>query len=228
MTKEGPIRPAIYSDDRAPFPRRLRIYLSIKRIELDVVNVDLMKGEHKSGSFLAKNPAGKLPVLELDDGIFLTESIAIMRYLDERFTERPMFGRTEAQRQLVDTLVGLIDDYIVGFGLSMIHTHPYLKRLYPGADRNVDLAAGPLWRGRLDQIAALLGSADCLAGDEPTAVDCMLFPALDHGRQFFGIAVPPHLKNLVAWFERFGSRSDVPSMTLPSDIHDVVLGSART
>ena len=83
-------------------PRRVRIYLAEKGIEVPVVDVDMMKGENATPEFLAINPIGTLPVLELDDGTIITESVAICRYFEEEVREPPMFGRDRLERAQVE------------------------------------------------------------------------------------------------------------------------------
>ena len=70
-------------------PRRVRIFLAEKGVEVPKVEVDMMKGENQTPEFLALNPLGRLPVLELDDGTILTESVAICRYFEELHPEPP-------------------------------------------------------------------------------------------------------------------------------------------
>src|SRR5258708_40309774 len=88
----------LYEAKMAPYPRRVKIYLAEKGIELERVEVDLHAGENRSAAFLKKNPSGKIPVLELDGGAFLPESAAIMEYLEEIYPAPPMLGETPEQR----------------------------------------------------------------------------------------------------------------------------------
>ena len=83
----------LYDGGRAPNPRRVRIFLAEKGIEIPLEPVDLGALEHKSESFTALNPLQRLPVLELDDGTVITESIAICRYFEGLRPEPPLFGR---------------------------------------------------------------------------------------------------------------------------------------
>ncbi|NNL66850.1 MAG: glutathione S-transferase family protein, partial [Myxococcales bacterium] len=82
----------------APNPTKLRLYLAEKaaagsEIPIEQVTVSLVDGEQNQPEHLARNPLGKLPVLELDDGSFLSESLAIIQYLEELYPEPPMIGR---------------------------------------------------------------------------------------------------------------------------------------
>ena len=72
----------LYEMTGAPNPRRVRVFLAEKGITVPSVQVDMRKGEHKSPEFLKKNPSGKIPVLELDDGTCIAESVAICRYFE--------------------------------------------------------------------------------------------------------------------------------------------------
>jgi glutathione S-transferase len=87
----------LYDYKAAPNPRRVRIYMAEKGIDIPLIPVDIMKREQKSPDFLAKNPLGSLPVLELADGTCISESVAICRYLEALYPEPPLFGRTAAE-----------------------------------------------------------------------------------------------------------------------------------
>jgi glutathione S-transferase len=73
-------------------PHKLRIYLPEKGLSIPLQRIDLRKGDNLKPAFLAKNPMGALPVLELDDGSCLTESLAIIEYLEELHPDPPMIG----------------------------------------------------------------------------------------------------------------------------------------
>lgn len=85
----------------APSPRRVRMLVAEKGIELDRVFVDLAKGEHLTEAFAAINPNRTVPVLELDDGTALLDSNSISIYLDEMFPEPNLMGRTPKERAVV-------------------------------------------------------------------------------------------------------------------------------
>ena len=87
----------LFDATMAPNPRRVRVFLAEKGITVPIVQVDMQKGEHKSPEFLQKNPSGKIPVLELDDGTCIGESVAICRYFEALHPEPNLFGRTPAE-----------------------------------------------------------------------------------------------------------------------------------
>jgi len=86
----------------APNPRRVRIFLSEKSISIPLVHVPMREGAHKSAEFKAKNSLGQVPVLELDDGSTLSESVAICRYLEELHPAPALFGSDPWQRATVE------------------------------------------------------------------------------------------------------------------------------
>src|SRR5215471_5287453 len=83
----------LYSHALAPNPRRVRIFAAEKGIELALQDIDILAGQSRTPEFLAKNPSGGVPVLELDDGSCLAESVAICRYLEGLHPEPNLFGR---------------------------------------------------------------------------------------------------------------------------------------
>ena len=93
----------LYSLKSAPNPRRVRIFLAEKRISLPIEEIeDVETGLHRAPEFRAKNSLAQLPVLELDDGTTLTESVAICRYFEETVPEPPLFGRSTIERAQVE------------------------------------------------------------------------------------------------------------------------------
>ncbi|HEU4427812.1 MAG TPA: glutathione S-transferase N-terminal domain-containing protein, partial [Myxococcota bacterium] len=82
----------LYENASAPNPRRVRIFLAEKGISVPVEQVDILKRENREPAFRAKNPFGQVPVLELDDGTCISESVAICRYFEEVQPSPPLFG----------------------------------------------------------------------------------------------------------------------------------------
>src|SRR5882762_2912137 len=88
----------LYGAEMAANPRRVRIYLAEKGLEIEQVDFLPPHNELKSPEYLAKNPAGKIPLLELDDGTCISESAAIIEYLEEMFPTPPMIGISPVER----------------------------------------------------------------------------------------------------------------------------------
>ncbi len=99
----------LYTFPIAPNPTKVRIYFAEKGIEVEEGLVNLMKGEQKSAEHLARNPCGNLPVLELDDGTHLTESLAIIALFEELHPDPPMIGAHPIERARVRSLERIAD-----------------------------------------------------------------------------------------------------------------------
>ncbi len=191
----------------APNPRKLRTYIGEKGIEIPFVLVDLRNGEQKSPEFLAKNPLGNLPVLELDDGSFLTESLAIIEYLEELYPDPPMIGTTPLERARVRRLERICDLGVLGRAARWVHSTKSPLGLPP----NEEVASAAL--EELPPILQLLddemGDQPFLAGANPTIADCTLFGASTFAG-FFGLDIPavgPGFPNLRRWLDDFAKRS---------------------
>ena len=99
----------LYNSNFAPNPRRVRIFLAEKGLSIPRVEVDLAKLEHKTAEFSALNPFQTIPVLELDDGTIISESIAICRYVEELHPEPNLFGATPLERATVEMWQRLLE-----------------------------------------------------------------------------------------------------------------------
>src|SRR6516225_573637 len=93
LNRQGGTTMKLYNHSQAPNPRRVRIFMAEKGISLPMEEIDLMAGKNRAPEFLAKNPSGGLPVLELDDGGCIAESVAICRYLEGQHPEPNLMGR---------------------------------------------------------------------------------------------------------------------------------------
>jgi glutathione S-transferase len=100
----------LFDFERAPNPRRVRIFLAEKRLEIPRINVNLFQGEQLSPEFLAINPAGTLPVLETDDGTLLTEGVAICRYLEYLQPEPALFGTNPREEALTLMWANIVEN----------------------------------------------------------------------------------------------------------------------
>ncbi|MEK1889222.1 MAG: glutathione S-transferase [Phyllobacterium sp.] len=115
----------LYDGGRAPNPRRMRIFLAEKGIEVPLIPVDMAAMEHKSPGITALNPLQRLPILELDDGTILTESVAISRYFEELYPEPPLFGTGSLGKALVEMWNRRVELYLMAaITAAFRHTHP--------------------------------------------------------------------------------------------------------
>src|SRR6201992_1436759 len=93
----------LYDTARAPNPRRVRWFMAEKGIDdIEIVAVDLFKGEHKTGEYLDMTGIAHVPALALDDGTVITESLAICRYLESLYPEPNLFGRDPKEQAVIE------------------------------------------------------------------------------------------------------------------------------
>jgi maleylpyruvate isomerase len=188
----------LYNYWRSSSSYRVRLALHFKGVSFEYVPVSLVKGEQHDAAHRARNPAGYVPVLEVEeDGqvVQLSQSVAIVEYLEERFPERPLFPSSRAGRAQVRAMVELINSGIQPF--HNLATLGHLKSI--GADEKA-------WaRHFIDQgLASLDAMAQrhagrFLFGDSFTWADCCLLPQLYGARRFGGnVAAFPLLTRLEA------------------------------
>lgn len=195
----------LYDDARAPNPRRVRIFLAERGVTVERVAVDIGSQANLDPSYLAKNPLGLLPALELDDGRILRESMAICRYVDETAPGPSLFGRDAFERAEVEQW----------------SRHAELEVLFPVA--NAFQNTSSYWAGRREQVPAfgevarkhalarlawfdsVLADKDYLVGDSLSVADITLFVAADFGR-VVKIRVDESLPNLARHYRAMGAR----------------------
>jgi glutathione S-transferase len=118
----------LYDAGRAPNPRRVRIFLAEKGITVPLVPVDMGAMGHRSEEVTARNPLQRLPVLELDDGTVLTESVAICRYFEELHPDPALFGRGALGKAVVEMWQRRIElNLFYAVSQAFRHTHPAMK-----------------------------------------------------------------------------------------------------
>ena len=166
-----------------PNPRVVHVFLAEKGIEIEREAVDLMSGENRQEPHLARNPAGQLPCLQLDDGSYLAEITAICEYLDEIHPEPPLVGTTPEERGETRMWVRRID-------LNIIEPIGHGFRFGPGADLFKDrIHVIPQAAEDFQQIAqeklawldGLIQGREFVTGDRFTLADILLFVFLEFG-----------------------------------------------
>lgn len=189
----------LYDGGKAPNPRRVRIFLSEKGISVPVVPVDMGAMGHRSDEIASRNPLRKLPVLELDDGSVLTESVAICRYFEELHPEPPLFGTGALGRARVEMWNRRMElDFMGAVAAAFRHIHP--------AMREWEVPQVPEW-GEVNKPKALafleimdreLASREFAAGDAFSIADITGLVAMDFMKPA-RIAIPDSLSNVLRW-----------------------------
>ena len=194
----------------APNPTKVRLYLAEKtmggaKIDLEYVLVDFRKGEQRQPAHLERNPFGRLPVLELDDGTCLTESLAIIEFLEELYPQPSMLGATSLERARTREIERIADIDVLLSVAHVIHATDSPLGLPPSPE------IADYFRERLSKALAILDHylADgrpFVAGDTVTIADCTLQAALNFGR-FGSVPIDSELKYLIRWDAAFRERA---------------------
>lgn len=193
------------SPNPAPNPRRVRIFAAEKGIELSLKEVSIPKREQKAPDYVAKNPRGQTPILELDDGTVIAESVAIMRYLEAEQPDPPLFGTTAREIAEIEMWNRRVEMILMpAIAAVWVHTHPFTAAL-PG--RNVEW--GESNRPRVVEgmrfFDGSLEGREYLAGSAFSAADSLLLTTVDFAK-FIGLEMPSECANLLRWHERVSAR----------------------
>jgi len=195
----------IYDFVGAPNPKRLRVFLAEKGITVPTEQVNIVSGENRQPEFLKRNPLGGLPVLELDDGTHLTESLAIMEYFDELQPKPSLLGTTPRERARVRELERIVELGVLNsIAAYFQNTHPFMAgrlKQSPDAAENAKARLA----NTLKVLDAAIGSKPFVAGDRPSIADCTLFAALEFAA-FAEAPIDPSCRNVHRWFEDFKKR----------------------
>lgn len=201
----------------APNPTRLRLYLAEKAeagtpIEIEEVMVNLPASEQKTPAHLARNPLGKLPVLELEDGSFLTESLAIIEYLEELNPEPPMIGSDPLERARVREVERIAECSVLRPVAQIVHaTHSPLGLEPVPAMAEAMRKELPQGLRVLDQ--RLADGRPFLMGERPTIADCTLAAGLQFGR-FREVDPVPGFQHLERWDRDYRERAPAKAVLL--------------
>src|SRR5436190_8024241 len=191
----------------APNPRKVHIYLAEKGLDVERVHTKMIERMHKAPDFLAKNSLGQVPVLETNDGRFLSESIAICRYFEALHPTPPLFGRSPFEMAEVEMWIRRAEFRLWNpIGQIWINADPRTAAVIPKQFKDYgkhskNIAAGAMkW---LDK--ELSGGGQYLVGDYFSMADIVLLCGIDFGR-FIHQQIPDDCTHLKAWHARVSAR----------------------
>ena len=198
----------IYDIPGAPNPRRGKIFADEKNITLDLINCDMAKREHKSPEFLKKNPSGKIPVLELEDGRCIAESIPICRYLESLVPEPNLFGEDAFEISFIEsrnrhielelwTQIGTswVNGPIVG-SMGLFKQIPDAKK---ASDKNVV--------AYYERLNSEFSVSEFVAGNRYSVADITLLSAIDFASSMVNLKPSEDLTDLYRWHNLMLARS---------------------
>jgi glutathione S-transferase len=190
----------------APNPRRVRIFLAEKGIEVPCEDVDLMQGALKTPEFTAVNPFQRVPVLVLDDGTAIAETMAICRYFEELNPEPRLFGTGAVGVATVEMWSRRMDlGLLLSVAQAFRHLHPAMAKLEVPQVAAWGEANKPRALEILKIMDDQLASRRFLAGEHYSVADINGLVAIDFMKPA-RIERPRGLKNLARWYEEVASR----------------------
>ena len=196
----------IYDSKTAPNPRRVRIFVAEKGIQIPYEEVDLVKAVNRGEEFRKKNPSGTVPVLELDDGTCISETVAICRYLEELHPNPPLMGVDAKDRALVEMWQRRMElELLLPIADAFRQRHDFFK----GKIRQLPEYAEVQKKNAEDRLARLnneLANRKFIAGDRYTIADITALCAIDFGR-VSKIAIQPDQANLARWHSEVSARA---------------------
>jgi glutathione S-transferase len=196
----------LYDGGRAPNPRRLRVFLAEKGIEVPLVPVDMGALGHRSKEVASRNPLKRLPVLELDDGTIITESVAICRYFEELHPRPALFGKGALGKAMVEMWQRRMElNFMFCVAQAFRHIHPAMK--------DWEVPQIPEWgeanKPRALEFLALLdrelAEREFAAGDEYSIADITGLIGVDFMKPA-RIAMPNEFTNVIRWHEALSAR----------------------
>ncbi len=195
----------LHDNASAPNPRRVRIFLAEKGMSIPVAQVDIANAENRGAEFRAKNPFGQVPVLELDDGTFISESVAICRYLEEVQPEPALFGVGARERALVEMWNRRAElELTQQVFFCFQNTHDFFKgrltqvpEFGAVAKQRAEAAFGVL--------DAALADQRFLAGERFSIADITALVGIDFGRVVKIRPAPEH-ENVARWHAELSAR----------------------
>jgi len=196
----------LYDGGRAPNPRRVKVFLAEKGLTVPMEQVDLGGLAHKSPEYTAINPVQQVPALQLDDGMIISESIAICRYFEALHPEPPLFGQGAKDIAVVEMWERRIEQHLLARVAHVFrNTHPAMKEM--------EVPQVPAWaeanKPRVMEFLELLDrelkDRRFVAGDRYTVADITGLVSVDFMKPA-RLAVPDTLANLKRWYAEVSAR----------------------
>ena len=195
----------LYDSRTAPNPRRVRIFLAEKGISVPVEEVDIVSAQNRSPEFRAKNAMGTLPVLELDDGTTIAESVAICRYFEELQPDPPLMGTDAKDRAAIEMWQRRMEfELFLPITQVFRNGHAFFKGRIPQVPEYGEVCRKHAEQ-RLEWLDGVLADRPFVAGERYTIADITALCAIDFGR-VSNIRVTPEQPNLARWHAAVSSR----------------------
>ena len=170
----------LYDNKMANSPRKVRMFLAEKNItNVEMVEINMMEGEHKTPEYRAIAPNSRIPALQLDDGTVIMESTAICRYLESLHPEPNLFGESPIEIASIEMWQARIfNDLMIPLAMGFRHLHPAMSALetqnkeYGETQKNIGIKS-------LKYFNSVLSESEFVAGDRYTFADIQMITTTD-------------------------------------------------
>jgi glutathione S-transferase len=170
----------LYNNKMANSPRKVRMFLAEKNItDIEMIDIDLMKGEHKTPEYRALAPNSRIPALELDDGTVIMESTAICRYLESLYPEPNLFGESPMEIASIEMWQARIyNELMIPLAMGFRHLHPAMSSLetqnkdYGETQKSIGIKS-------LKYFNDVLSESEFVAGERYTFADIQMITTTD-------------------------------------------------
>jgi len=170
----------LYDNPMANSPRKVRMFLVEKNItDVEIVNIDLMQGEHKTPEYRAIAPNSRIPALQLDDGTVVMESTAICRYLESLYPEPNLFGESPMEIASIEMWQCRVhNELMIPLAMGFRHLHPAMAKMetqnkeYGETQKNIGMKSLKYFNG-------VLAESKFIAGDRYTFADIQMISTTD-------------------------------------------------
>ena len=170
----------LYNNKMANSPRKVRMFLAEKNItDIEMIDIDLIKGEHKTPEYSALAPNSRIPALELDDGTVIMESTAICRYLESLYPEPNLFGESPIEIASIEMWQARIyNELMIPLAMGFRHLHPAMSSLekqnkdYGETQKSIGIKSLKYFNG-------VLSESEFVAGERYTFADIQMITTTD-------------------------------------------------
>ena len=196
----------LYSSPFAPNARRVRVFLAEKGVEVERIDIDLARLDQRGQEFSALNPFQRVPVLVLDDGAALCESIAICRYFEEIRPDPPLFGVGALERARVEMWQRRLElGLMLHIANAFRHSHPHMAAMERPQIAELAQSSKPKALEAMAHVDRELEDRPFIVGDRFSVADITGLVALDFARTA-RITLPEELANLRRWHADLSAR----------------------
>jgi len=190
---------------QAPNPRRVRVFLAEKGLQVPFEQVNLGTADNRKPEFLKINPMGGVPVLQLDDGTYIAESVAICRYFEDIKPEPNLMGKDAKEKGVIEMWNRRMEfEILMMTAGSFRNTSDFFKGRIPQVPEYGKVCKEAALK-RLEWLDGELANRKFIAGDRYTIADITALIGIDFGRTT-GIKIGENQKNLARWHQEVSSR----------------------